>query len=208
MFQGNVAVKGIGCRASKKIKKGSLALRESPQPLIPEQDSPTFQGAEILVKAFIWSWGCRRRTRKDMWSCTINLTPTQQHGLRGWIENLKAQNAGDEQSDCLENVEREAIQGLGNTLNQRLPQWSLNQDVQIQPLFLERWHKNSRLRWAELWIPLSGGVKREKALRDNLNNFCCQCESVIWQMQRFYRKPKWLKHTKKKKWNRENLKMP
>ena len=57
MFQGNVAVKGIGCRASKKIKKGSLALRESPQLLIPEQDSPTFQGAEILVKAFIYDHG-------------------------------------------------------------------------------------------------------------------------------------------------------
>ena len=54
--EANVAGKGIGCIASKEIKKGSLVLRESPQLLIPEQDSPTFEGAvqhaEEIIKVF------------------------------------------------------------------------------------------------------------------------------------------------------------
>ena len=52
-----LAGKGIGCIASKDIKKGSLVLRERPQLLIPEQDNPTHQGAvhhaENVVKAFM-----------------------------------------------------------------------------------------------------------------------------------------------------------
>ena len=54
--EANVAGKGIGCIASKEIKKGILVLRESPQLLLPEQDSPTFQGAvqhaEDIIKVF------------------------------------------------------------------------------------------------------------------------------------------------------------
>ena len=53
----HLAEKGIGCIASKDIKKGSLVLRESPQLLIPEQDNPTFKGsvqhAENVVKTFM-----------------------------------------------------------------------------------------------------------------------------------------------------------